>query len=390
MKIGEFAKKHEVTVDTVRHYISEGLLTPLRKNTQYNFTDIDDRVMDSILLLKSMNFKLDEMKAYLLFQTMYTDNTFSYMGSFRKEFEKKLKENTEEIDRLQKMNKLIEKQLTKDDQVRFTRGVSLKMLDELVCSECREQLELNATEILHNEIMEGTLTCPKCKKTYYVRFGFVSDKPIEDMQEIDDGVAEMAEQYLVVNDKEYIQKIRELFQKMAQIAKKNSCGAKRILIDGESCGFLNSCLLREMPKDARLFVHTGENMNMKLFMEDIFPKETLVYYGDISNAPFMTSMDYAFLQDYDIESYYKKGYKFYSHLSSKARVDCFKTIIYGMNSPFPDEGQFLIDMDGTGLVPSEVYRTGRIINKRESLDMSIIEKDADMELEYRIYTFVKQ
>ena len=64
MKIGEFAKKHQVTVDTVRHYINEGLLTPLRENTQYNFSEIDDGVMDTILLLKSMNFRLDEMKAY--------------------------------------------------------------------------------------------------------------------------------------------------------------------------------------------------------------------------------------------------------------------------------------------------------------------------------------
>ena len=84
MKIGEFAKKHSVTVDTVRHYINEGLLTPLRENTQFSFSEIDDRVMDSIILLKSMNFKLEEMKSYLLFQTMYTNNTFSYLGNFRK------------------------------------------------------------------------------------------------------------------------------------------------------------------------------------------------------------------------------------------------------------------------------------------------------------------
>ena len=107
MKIGEFSKKHQVTVDTVRHYINEGLLTPLRENTQYSFSEIDDRVMESILLLKSMNFKLEEMKAYLLFQTMYTNNTFSYLGSFRKEFEEKLEENKKEIERLKKMNELI-------------------------------------------------------------------------------------------------------------------------------------------------------------------------------------------------------------------------------------------------------------------------------------------
>ncbi|SFQ44074.1 DNA-binding transcriptional regulator, MerR family [Lachnospiraceae bacterium XBB1006] len=93
MKIGEFAKKHDVTVDTVRHYIYEGLLTPLRKNTQYDFSEIDDQVMDTILLLKSMNFKLEEMRGYLLFQSMCSGKALAYLGSFRKLFEEKLKEN---------------------------------------------------------------------------------------------------------------------------------------------------------------------------------------------------------------------------------------------------------------------------------------------------------
>lgn len=43
MKIGEFAKKHDVTIDTVRHYINEGLLTPLRdKNRELYSEDWQD------------------------------------------------------------------------------------------------------------------------------------------------------------------------------------------------------------------------------------------------------------------------------------------------------------------------------------------------------------
>ena len=169
MKIGEFSKKHQVSIDTVRHYISEGLLTPLRVNTQYNFSEIDDRVMESILLLKSMNFKLEEMKPYLLFQTMYTNNAFSYMGSFKKEFEEKLEENRREIQRLTKMNELIEKKIDGYQKIEFQRGISLRSLLELTCPDCEEGLELNASEILHNEIMKGELVCPKCGKIYYIR-----------------------------------------------------------------------------------------------------------------------------------------------------------------------------------------------------------------------------
>ena len=386
MKIGEFSKKHQVTVDTVRHYINEGLLTPLRENTQYNFSEIDDRVMDSILLLKSMNFKLEEMKAYLLFQTVYTNNTFSYLGSFRKEFEDKLEENKKEIERLMKMNELIEKQIGTYQEVHFSRGVSLRMLQDLVCPDCDENLELEASEILHNEIMEGKLTCPKCGRTYYIRYGFLADAPITELENRD-AVAEMVNQYLEQNDEHYILKIREIFQKMSEITSENIVGAKNVLIDGESCEFLNSSILRTIPKDARLFVRTGENITMKLFLEDIFPKDTVFFSGDIQNAPFKVPMDYVFLQDYDVDLHFKKRYECYPYLKANVNVDCFKALIYGNQNPFPDENSFLEDMKKLGFQEKSVYKTGKILMKKDSFDMTIIDKKDDMEIEYAFYSF---
>ena len=386
MKIGEFSKKHQVTVDTVRHYINEGLLTPLRENTQYNFSEIDDRVMDSILLLKSMNFKLEEMKAYLLFQTMYTNNTFSYLGSFRKEFEDKLEENKKEIERLMKMNELIEKQIGTYQEVHFSRGVSLRMLSDLVCPDCDENLELEASEILHNEIMEGKLTCPKCGRTYYIRYGFLADAPITELENRD-AVAEMVNQYLEQNDEHYILKIREIFQKMSEITSENIVGAKNVLIDGESCEFLNSSILRTIPKDARLFVRTGENITMKLFLEDIFPKDTVFFSGDIQNAPFKFPMEYVFLQHYDVDLHCKKRYECYPYLKANVNVDCFKALIYGNQNPFPDENSFLEDMKKLGFQEKSVYKTGKILMKKDSFDMTIIDKKDDMEIEYAIYSF---
>ena len=386
MKIGEFSKKHQVTVDTVRHYINEGLLTPLRENTQYNFSEIDDRVMDSILLLKSMNFKLEEMKAYLLFQTMYTNNTFSYLGSFRKEFEDKLEENKKEIERLIKMNELIEKQIGMYQEVHFSRGVSLRMLQDLVCPDCDENLELEVSEILHNEIMKGKLTCPKCGRTYYIRYGVLADAPITELENRD-AVAEMVNQYLEQNDEHYILKIREIFQKMSEITSENIVGAKNVLIDGESCEFLNSSILRTIPKDARLFVRTGENITMKLFLEDIFPKDTVFFSGDIQNAPFKVPMDYVFLQDYDVDLHFKKRYECYPYLKANVNVDCFKALIYGNQNPFPDENSFLEDMKKLGFQEKSVYKTGKILMKKDSFDMTIIDKKDDMEIEYAIYSF---
>lgn len=390
MKIGEFSKKHKVTVDTVRHYINEGLLTPLRENTQYNFSEIDDRVMESILLLKSMNFKLEEMKAYLLFQTMYTNNTFSYLGSFRKEFEDKLEdkleENKKEIERLTQMNELIKKQIEDYQDTGFTRGISLRMLPDLICPECDENLELEASEILHNEIMEGKLICPKCGRVYYIRYGFMSDEPI-DKFERQAGIAEMLNHYLEENDEQYVLKVRELFQQMAEITQDNMTEVKNILIDGASAGFLNSSLLRYLPKDTRLYVCVRNNVTMKVIQEEIFPKDTVFFVGNILNAPFKVPMDYAFLQDYDVEMYYKKRYEYYSNLAENANIICCKTLIYGKQNPFPDEKEFLDDMKKRGFQMKSSYKTGKILLKKESSDMTLIDKNEDMEMEYAIYSF---
>jgi len=386
MKIGEFSKKHHVTVDTVRHYINEGLLTPLRENTQYNFSEIDDGVMESILLLKSMNFKLEEMKSYLLFQTMYTNNTFSYLGSFRKEFEEKLDENKREIERLTQMNERIEKQLAEYHEVGFARGVSLRMLQDLICPDCDENLELEASEILHNEIMEGKMVCPKCGRVYHIRYGILSDEPICEFKQEED-IAEMVNHYLEKNDEQYVLKVRELFQKIAELTSENISEVKNVLIDGASTGFLNSAFLRSLPKDVRLFVCIRDNIVMKVAQEDIFPKDTIFYVGDVKKAPFKVPVDCAFLQDYDVEMLYKKIYEYYPYLTKDATVICFKGILYGKEKCFSDEVSFLEDMKKRGLRKQTCYKTGRVLLKEESSDMTIINKDEDMEMEYAIYFF---
>jgi len=333
-----------------------------------------------------MNFKLEEMKAYLLFQTMYTNNTFSYLGSFRKEFEDKLEENKKEIERLTKMNELIEKQIAEYRDVVFERGISLRMLQDLICPDCDENLELEATEILHNEIMEGKLICPKCGRTYYIRYGFMSDEPIDEFERQVE-IAEMLNHYLEENDEQYVLKVRELFQKIPELTRENVGEVKNVVIDGGNVGFLNGSFLRSLPRDVRLFVCARDNITMKVIQEDIFPKNTIFYAGDIRNVPFKVPMDCAFLQDYDVEMLLKRRYECYPYLASDATVVCFKGFIYGQENPFPDEKKFLEDMKRLGIRKKTYYKTGRVLLKKESSDMTLIDKNEDMEMEYAIYFF---
>ena len=390
MKIGEFAKRHNVSIDTVRHYIAEGLLTPLRENTQYSFSEIDSSVMDTILLLKSMNFKLDEMKGYLLFQTMYTSDFSMALKPFKSEFEAKLAQNLEEIERLQKMNRLIESKLNAyTEKYSFKRGVALSSVTTMRCPVCGKPLELENPLLLHNEVMEGALLCPDCGKKFFIRYGFIADKPIPEIEDRTDGISEMIENYVRKNDKDYVLNIREHYQKSAEIAKDHCKNSRNVMISGDSAGFLNSAFLRSMPADARLFVHFDDNATIKYFLEDIFPKETIVYSGDIENAPFADEMDYVFWQDYDVISYLGKEIKLYPHISENAWLDCLKVLIYKKDLNFPDEKRFLSDMQNIGWKYAADYKSDRVLRKRGSSDLSGFGIDSEFETQFGLYSFKK-
>lgn len=62
MKIGDFSKKYNMNITTVRYYVERALLTPERKNNQYIFNKscMDD--MEKILKYKSFHFSLEEIE----------------------------------------------------------------------------------------------------------------------------------------------------------------------------------------------------------------------------------------------------------------------------------------------------------------------------------------
>ena len=387
MKIGEFAKKHNVTIDTVRHYIYESLLTPLKLNKQYDFTDMDDDVMESILLLKSMNFKLEEMKPYMLFQTLYTDNSFTYLGDFKEQFLEKIRENQAEIDKLSEMNRRIEKQLNKAKVPVIHRGIALKLFSDFTCPHCDRNLELENPDIKHNEVMDGELICPDCHKKYYIRYGCISDTPIEPLEEFND-IKNMVEEYVQKNDDEYIVKVRELFTESACCVHEGSSGARTVFIDGQGCAFLNSPIIRSIPEDSTLFIYVycRNNLFMKLLQEDILPGNVIFYIGDKAEIPYKVPMDYLFVQDYDVQRYDGGAFEMYPYISEHATLNCFKALIKNDNT-FASETEFIEDMQSKGWQMLSVFKTGQIINKKSSPDMSLLNKNNDLKLQYAIYSF---
>ncbi|MDY0409843.1 MerR family transcriptional regulator [Virgibacillus soli] len=62
MKIGEFAERTGVSIDTIRYYEKIDLLHPEIKNTQRFYGNHDIDIMDIIIKLKQTGFSLQEIK----------------------------------------------------------------------------------------------------------------------------------------------------------------------------------------------------------------------------------------------------------------------------------------------------------------------------------------
>ncbi|QVK17017.1 MerR family transcriptional regulator [Mycoplasmatota bacterium] len=62
MRIGIFAQKNKISVDTVRYYIDLNLTHPIRKGKYFYFENEQQDQLDRVLYLKNLNFTLDEIK----------------------------------------------------------------------------------------------------------------------------------------------------------------------------------------------------------------------------------------------------------------------------------------------------------------------------------------
>lgn len=74
MKIGSFAKKFGVSIDTVRYYIDLGLLIPDKEKTQYQMNQMCLEDMAFIHQLKQVRFSLKEIHKILSLKRLTNSN----------------------------------------------------------------------------------------------------------------------------------------------------------------------------------------------------------------------------------------------------------------------------------------------------------------------------
>lgn len=175
MRIGEFALKHEVPVDSVYYYINLGLLVPQKKGKQYKFDAASEQDMERIQLYKSWGFSLKEihniLSLYRISALNHPQDVLDVINIMQDKY-----------DNLQSERELIEsnQRRIKEEQEHIIRtmpqaesqisGLPVSMLHLLQCPECLGQLQMKNTDMTQRFIISSDVTC-KCGYTAQIRNG---------------------------------------------------------------------------------------------------------------------------------------------------------------------------------------------------------------------------
>jgi DNA-binding transcriptional MerR regulator len=165
MKIGKFAKKNNLTVDTVRYYVELGLLLPEKVNNQFSFDDKCQKDLEEIIDLKNMKFSISQIQSIFSvrrFTKIINDEELNYYISFFDNKKNELLKEKKEIDKAIRNidNKIVEiKNNYKEKNVEF--GIPVNFLSNFSCPKCNTQLNLVKGNIENNQIFNGEFSC-KC------------------------------------------------------------------------------------------------------------------------------------------------------------------------------------------------------------------------------------
>jgi DNA-binding transcriptional MerR regulator/uncharacterized protein YbaR (Trm112 family) len=166
MKIGEFAEKYNISKDTVRYYIDNGLIIPEKIHNRYHFDKTCEKSMDFILQFKKMKFTIEEIKHILTYMRMMpktgkaeTEYLLSIINNKINEVLKEKKQYEIAINELEKVKNDFEKEIKEAKTHYSTYSIPIDILHFLACPKCQKSLKLNNASIENNKIEHGDLYC---------------------------------------------------------------------------------------------------------------------------------------------------------------------------------------------------------------------------------------
>ncbi|MDO9592891.1 MAG: MerR family transcriptional regulator [Erysipelotrichaceae bacterium] len=164
MLIDEFAKQHALSVDTLRHYMSLGLLVVEKQGEQYIFDDQNGEDLVQLLGLKSVGFSLEEVKLIFMFQRLGHMTDYQRDVYYQRLFSDKHKAIEREVNEKQAaLDRLVEAEAALKEMARPANqlvGVPLSALELLSCPACQSTFRLdNEAQVVDEKIQNARMSC---------------------------------------------------------------------------------------------------------------------------------------------------------------------------------------------------------------------------------------
>lgn len=219
MKIGQFAKRNNVSIDTIRHYMDLNLIFPEKYGSYYHFDQACQNDFDDLIHLKTLGFSLSEISKILIYKRIGNLTDVEKRDSFLSFFRKKYDWVNKEIESL-----LVTKQGLQDAIYQYSeakssatrvKGLPLDGLALLKCPHCQSTLITESGQIVQNSILNGTLTCQRCEAAYHMKIidgilvssDFEPDSTFSYSHLVTEASETYIDQYLRSTDPDYLQKL---------------------------------------------------------------------------------------------------------------------------------------------------------------------------------------
>ncbi len=276
MKIGSFAEKNNLTRDTIRHYMTLGLIMPRKVGGQYHFTSSNQRDLDEIIRLKSLNFTLNEIKKIFWSKKVGRLSTTGSRSLYQESYNHKLREVQDKISTLKVMEKNLQKEIDMwaplEPPPHHKIGIPIAALPLLKCLNCFSKLKVYRGCIEGDQLLQGSLRC-SCGEEYLIEDGILIIDPVHSVEDfLLEG--EFLSEYIQDTNEEMVDNLYKNIEWTLTTLPPDPLKGKVVLDPGSGVGFFlrNTCHLLD---EESTYIAVDSNINCHLFLKEILERNNI-------------------------------------------------------------------------------------------------------------------
>lgn len=163
MRIGEVAKKYNLSIDTLHFYIRYGLLVPPKKNGQYEFDAGTEKELGLVLKFKSLGFSLKEIHHIISIVRVSRLAGKEDIEDLKHMYKTRIETLEAEKLKISNDQKILAQTILDLDALAPSppakTGLPLSMISYLRCPICHKELLLDNIRMNQRYIFDGDLQC---------------------------------------------------------------------------------------------------------------------------------------------------------------------------------------------------------------------------------------